>query len=66
LAYIPETVMNCDDDYVNKPEKYKCLGNTIDENISQESSLDVFCHVIFDVNIDVMDVRGRPQEFVAL
>ena len=32
----------------------------------QESSLDVFCHVIFDVNIDVMDVRGRPQEFVAL
>jgi hypothetical protein len=21
LAYIPETVMNCDDDYVNKPEK---------------------------------------------
>ena len=33
---------------------------------TQESSLDVFCHVIFDVNIDVMDVRGRPQEFVAL
>jgi translation elongation factor EF-Ts len=33
LAYIPETVMNCDDDYVNKPEKYKCLGNTIDGNI---------------------------------
>jgi hypothetical protein len=30
LAYISETVMNCDDDYVNKPEKYKCLGNTID------------------------------------
>jgi hypothetical protein len=25
--------MNCDDDYVNKPEKYKCLGNTIDRNI---------------------------------
>jgi uncharacterized membrane protein len=25
--------MNCDDDYVNKPEKYKCLGNTIDGNI---------------------------------
>ena len=24
------------------------------------------CHVIFDVNIDVMDVRGRTQEFVAL
>jgi hypothetical protein len=23
LAYIPETVM--DDDYVNKPEKYKCF-----------------------------------------
>jgi hypothetical protein len=22
--------MNCDDDYVNKPEKFKCLGNTID------------------------------------
>jgi hypothetical protein len=34
--------------------------------VTQESSLDVFCHVIFDVNIDVMDVRGRPQEFVAL
>ena len=33
MAYIPETVMNCDDDYVNKPEKYKCLGNTIDGNI---------------------------------
>jgi hypothetical protein len=23
LAYIPETVMNCDVDYVNKPEKYR-------------------------------------------
>jgi hypothetical protein len=34
--------------------------------VTQESSLDVFCHVIFDVNIDVMDVRGRTQEFVAL
>ena len=34
--------------------------------VTQESSLDVFCHVIFDVNIDVMDVRGRPQECVAL
>ena len=33
MAYIPETVMNCDVDYVNKPEKYKCLGNTIDGNI---------------------------------
>jgi hypothetical protein len=33
--------------------------------VTQESSLDVFCYVIFDVNIDVMDVRGRPQEFVA-
>jgi hypothetical protein len=33
LAYFPETVMNCDDDYVNKPEKYKCLGNTIDGNL---------------------------------
>jgi hypothetical protein len=33
LAYIPETVMNCDNDYVNKLEKYKCLGNTIDGNI---------------------------------
>jgi hypothetical protein len=33
LAYIPETVMNCDDDYFNKLEKYKCLGNTIDGNI---------------------------------
>jgi translation elongation factor EF-Ts len=27
------TVMNCDVDYVNKPEKYKCLGNTIDGSI---------------------------------
>jgi hypothetical protein len=26
--------------------------------VTQESSLDVFCHV--------MDVRRRPQEFVAL
>ena len=25
--------MNCDDDYVNKPEKYKCLENTIDGSI---------------------------------
>jgi hypothetical protein len=25
--------MNCDVDYVNKPEKYKCLENTIDGNI---------------------------------
>jgi hypothetical protein len=25
--------MNCDVDCVNKPEKYKCLGNTIDGNI---------------------------------
>jgi hypothetical protein len=25
--------MNCDADYINKPEKYKCLGNTIDGNI---------------------------------
>ena len=25
--------MNCDDDYVNKLEKYKCLVNTIDGNI---------------------------------
>ena len=33
MAYIPETVMNCGVDYVNKPEKYKCLGNTIDGNI---------------------------------
>jgi hypothetical protein len=24
--------MNCDDDYVNQAEKYKCLGNTIDGN----------------------------------
>ena len=30
---IQETVMNCDDDYVKKPEKYKCLGNTIDGHI---------------------------------
>jgi hypothetical protein len=29
--------------------------------LTQESSLDDFCHVIFDVNIDVMDVRGRPS-----
>jgi hypothetical protein len=28
-----KSVMNCADDYVNKPEKYKCLGNTIDGNI---------------------------------
>lgn len=34
--------------------------------VTQESSLDVFCHVIFDVNIDAMDVWGRPQKFVAL
>ena len=34
--------------------------------VTPESSLDVFCHVTFDVNIDVMDVSGRPQEFVAL
>ena len=33
MAYIPEKVMNCDDDYINKPERYKCLGNTIDGNI---------------------------------
>jgi hypothetical protein len=26
VAYIPEMVMNCDDDYVNKSEKYKCWG----------------------------------------
>jgi hypothetical protein len=39
---------------------------TAGKPVTQESSLDVFCHVIFDVNIDVMDVRGRPQEFVAL
>ena len=25
--------MICDDDYINKPERYKCLGNTIDGNI---------------------------------
>jgi hypothetical protein len=39
--------------------------------ISREASdtaefTDVFCHVMLDVNIDVMDVRGRPQEFIAL
>jgi hypothetical protein len=28
-----EKVKNCDDDYISKPERYKCLGNTIDENI---------------------------------
>jgi hypothetical protein len=38
---------------------------TAGKPVTQESSLDVFCHVIFDVNIDVMDVGGRPQEFVA-
>ena len=42
------------------------LSLTAGKPVTQESSLDVFCHVIFDVNIDVMDVRGRPQEFVAL
>jgi hypothetical protein len=31
--YFAFPVMNCDVDYVNKPEKYKCLGNTIDGNI---------------------------------
>ena len=35
---------------------------TAGKPVTQESSLDVFCHVIFDV----MDVKGRPQEFVAL
>lgn len=45
-------------------EKY--TFSTAGKPATQESSLDVFCHVIFDVNIDVMDVRGRPQEFVAL
>jgi hypothetical protein len=29
---------------------------TAGKPVTQESSLDVFCHVIFDVNIDVMDV----------
>ena len=33
MAYILETVTNCDDDYVNKLEKYKYLENTIDGNI---------------------------------
>jgi hypothetical protein len=33
LAYIPKKVMNWDEDYINKPERYKCLGNTIDGNI---------------------------------
>jgi hypothetical protein len=42
------------------------LTHTAGKPVTQESSLDVLCHVIFDVNIDVMDVRGRPQEFVAL
>ena len=44
-------------------KQYAC---TAGKPVTQESSLDVFCHVIFDVNIDVMDVKGRPQEFVAL
>lgn len=44
----------------------KIVELTAGKPATQESSLDVFCHVIFDVNIDVMDVRGRPQEFVAL
>ena len=39
---------------------------TAGKPVTQESSLDVFSHVIFDVNIDMMDVRGRTQEFVAL
>jgi hypothetical protein len=39
LAYIPETVMNCDDDYVNKPEKYKCLGSTIDGNLFNKNEM---------------------------
>jgi hypothetical protein len=48
-------------------DKYnKARLSHISKPVTQESSLDVFCHVIFGVNIDVMDVRGRPQEFVAL
>jgi hypothetical protein len=40
------------------------MSYTAGKPLTQKSSLDVFCHVIFDVNIDVMDVRERPQEFV--
>jgi hypothetical protein len=29
-------VMICDDNYINKPERYKCFGNTIDGNIFNE------------------------------
>jgi hypothetical protein len=35
--------MNCDVDYVNKPEKYKCLGNTIDGNIFNKHNGRLFC-----------------------
>jgi hypothetical protein len=39
LAYIPETVMNFEDDYVNKPEKYKtklyCYHSVIKINWNQ-------------------------------
>jgi hypothetical protein len=33
ILFTNETVMNCDVDYVNTPEKHKCLGNAIDGNI---------------------------------
>ena len=51
---------------VNDNNESDLWAYTAGKPATQESSLDVFCHVIFDVNIDVMDVRGRPQEFVAL
>jgi hypothetical protein len=46
LAYFPETVMNCDDDYVNKPEKYKCLGNTIDGMIFNKHDVILYIHSV--------------------
>jgi hypothetical protein len=55
--------MNCDDDYVNKPAKYKCLGNTIDGNIfnkhnDQEKKTLVkmifFLHGIYSIQTSVL------------
>jgi hypothetical protein len=59
LAYIPETAMNCDVDYVNKPEKHKCLGNTIDGNIfnkhnDQEKKTFLLAWNLFNSNFSVL------------
>jgi hypothetical protein len=42
LAYIPEMVMNCDVDYVNKPEKYKCSSKLQDEIKTEKFELNKF------------------------